>query len=122
LTAWAAVLPVAWIGVRNWQRDRFGVAIAYLLALCLLAPIAMLVTLEETGLFAAWAAEWNKLWCRLRFDVRPQRAIVVGDSLGLPVCWWLRATRARCSPGVRRDGRHVVYNNVTSYGHAGLVG
>ena len=52
LIAWAAALPVAWIGVGNWRRGRFRVAIAYLLAFCLLAPIAMLVTVEETGLFA----------------------------------------------------------------------
>ena len=52
LIAWAAALPVAWIGVGNWRRSRFRVAIAYLLAFCLPAPIAMLVTVEETGLFA----------------------------------------------------------------------
>jgi hypothetical protein len=70
LTAWAAALPVGWIGMRNWQRDHFRVAIAYLLALCLLAPIAMLVTVEETGLFAALGSGWSKLelFHRLKFE------------------------------------------------------
>ena len=98
LIAWAAALPMAWIGVRNWRRGRFRVAIAYLLAFCLLAPIAMLVTVEETRLFAALGNEWRKLelFHRLKFARQATNAQLWWAILsGLPVCWWLRRfTRA----------------------------
>jgi serine/threonine-protein kinase len=98
LIAWAAALPMAWIGVRNWQQGRFRVAIAYLLAFCLLAPIAMLVTVEETGLFASLGIGWSKLelFHRLKFARLATNAQLWWAILsGLPVCWWLRRfTRA----------------------------
>jgi hypothetical protein len=98
LIAWAAALPVAWIGVANWRRGRFRVAIAYLLAFCLLAPIAMLVTVEETRLFAGLGRDWNKLelFRRLKFERLATNAQLWWAILsGLPVCWWLRRfTRA----------------------------
>lgn len=53
LTAWAAAVPVGWIGVRNWRREYYRVSVAYLLAFCMLAPVAVLVTLEEAHLFTA---------------------------------------------------------------------
>jgi serine/threonine protein kinase len=98
LIAWMAALPVAWIGVRNWQGGRFRIAIAYLLAFCLLAPIAMLVTVEETHLFGALGAAWRKLelFQRLKFARLATNAQLWWAILsGLPVSWWLRRfTRA----------------------------
>jgi hypothetical protein len=98
LIAWAAAVPMAWIGVRNWRQGRFRVAIAYLLAFCLLAPIAMLVTVEETRLFAALGHQWSKLelFHRLKFAREATNAQLWWAILtGLPVCWWLRRfTRA----------------------------
>jgi len=47
LIAWAAAAPMAWIGIRMWKRGHHRVAIAHLLALCLVLPVAVLVTVEE---------------------------------------------------------------------------
>jgi predicted Ser/Thr protein kinase len=98
LTGWAAALPMAWMGVRNWRRGRFRVAIAHLLAFCLLAPIAMLVTVEEAGLFAGLGRDWSRLelFHRLKFAREATNAqLWWAILLGLPVCWWLRRlTRA----------------------------
>jgi hypothetical protein len=98
LIAWAAALPMAWTGVRNWRQGRFRVAIAYLLALCLLAPIAVLVTVEETRLAATLGIGWGKLelFHRLKFAREATNAQLWWAILsGLPVCWWLRRfTRA----------------------------
>src|ERR1035437_3737262 len=101
LIAWSAALPVAWIGVGNWRRGRFRVAIAYLLRFCLLAPIAMLVTVEETGLFAGLGRDWSKLelFHRLKFARLATNAQLWWATLaGLPVCWWLRRF-TRAPPG-----------------------
>jgi serine/threonine protein kinase len=52
--AWTAAAPMAWIGARHWRRGQFRVAIAYLLAFCVLVPIAMLATVEEGCLFTTF--------------------------------------------------------------------
>ena len=96
--AWAAVVPMAWTGVRSWHRQRYRVAIAYLMTFCVLAPIAVLVTLEETRLFATLSGDWlrRELFHRLEFDRLATNAQLWWAILaGLPVCWWLRRfTRA----------------------------
>ncbi len=98
LIAWAVALPMAWIGVDNWRRGRFRVALAYLLACCLLAPIAVLVTVEEAHLFAALGKDWKKLefFHRLKLEREATNVQLWWAILsGLPVCWWLRRfTRA----------------------------
>jgi predicted Ser/Thr protein kinase len=98
LVAWAATLPMAWIGVRHWRRSQFRVAIAYLLAFCLLVPIAILATVEEARLFTALTHGLAKLelFERLKFVRVATNAQIWWSILaGLPVCWWLRRfTRA----------------------------
>lgn len=98
LAAWFAAAPTAWIGIRNWQRANFRVAIAYMLAFCLVVPVAILVTLQETH----WAAQLTQgqprleLFHRLAFARQATNAQLWWSLLaGLPVCWWLRRfTRA----------------------------
>jgi hypothetical protein len=96
--AWAATLPTAWIGVRTWRSGYYRVAIAYLLAFCLLAPVAMLVTLEEAHLATALThGQVNlELFHRLEFAKQATNAQLWWALLaGLPICWWLRRfTRA----------------------------
>jgi hypothetical protein len=96
--AWAATLPTAWIGVRTWRSGYYRVAIAYLLAFCLLAPVATLVTLEEAHVAAALThGQLNlELFHRLEFAKEATNAQLWWALLaGLPVCWWLRRfTRA----------------------------
>ncbi|MGD0364180.1 MAG: serine/threonine-protein kinase, partial [Bryobacteraceae bacterium] len=51
LVAAAAAAPTAWIGIRAWKLDQRRVAVAFLLAFCLLLPITLLVAMGEYGLF-----------------------------------------------------------------------
>lgn len=45
MVGWLAVAPMGWIGVRTWRRGYHRVAIAYLLAFCLVVPVAALITM-----------------------------------------------------------------------------
>jgi hypothetical protein len=98
LLAWAAAVPVGWIGVRNWQRGNRRVAIAYLLAFCVVAPIAVLVTLEETGVFRSLTGGDLKLelFHRAGFAKTATNAqLWWAIFAGLPAAWGLRRfTRA----------------------------
>ncbi len=98
LIAWAAAAPMAWIGVRDWKRGYFRVAIAYMLAFCVVAPVAVLVTLEEAHLATALThgKESLELFARLGFAKQATNAQIWWSlAAGLPVCWWLRRyTRA----------------------------
>jgi len=53
LTVAAAAGVTAWLGLHSWRRGRQRIAIAFLLAFCLLWPIFLLVGLNECGLLAA---------------------------------------------------------------------
>ena len=84
--------------MREWRGGRFRVAIAYLLAFCLLTPIASLVTAEELGLFTT-LTHGNlqlELFHRLGFAREATNAqFWWAIFAGLPVCWWMRRfTRA----------------------------
>jgi predicted Ser/Thr protein kinase len=98
IVAWAATLPTAWMGVRTWRRGYYRVAIAYLLAFCLVAPVATLVTLEEARIATALTQGQVRLelFHRLEFAKEATNAQLWWSLLaGLPVCWWLRRfTRA----------------------------
>jgi hypothetical protein len=95
---WAAAAPMAWIGLRDWKRGYYRVAIAYLLALCLVAPVATLVTLEETHVFTGLTHGQKslELFARLEISKLATNAQLWWSILAaLPLCWWLRRfTRA----------------------------
>ena len=44
LVAWATI-PTAWYGIRSWRAGRLRIGVAYLLAACLLLPVALVVAL-----------------------------------------------------------------------------
>jgi len=98
LAVWAAAAPSAWIGVRTWRGGNYRVAIAYLLACCLLAPVAVLVTLEELRLFAGLTHGNTalELFYRLEAAKKATNAqLWWALAAGLPVCWAMRRfTRA----------------------------
>jgi len=96
--AWAAAVPMAWIGIRTWQRGYYRVAVAYLLAFCLVAPVAVLVTVEEARLFTGLTMGRLDLELFHRVGLAKEatnRQLWWAILAGLPVCWWLRRfTRA----------------------------
>jgi serine/threonine-protein kinase len=95
---WAAAAPTAWIGVLTWRRGNYRVAIAYLLAFCLLAPVAVLVTFEELRLFIGVTHGHTglELFYRLGAAKKATNAQLWWSlAAGLPVCWAMRRfTRA----------------------------
>jgi len=98
LAAWAAAVPMAWIGIRTWKRGHHRVAIAYLLAFCVVLPVAMLVTMEEGRIFNSLTRESIslELFHRLGVEKQATNAQLWWALLaGLPAYWWLRRfTRA----------------------------
>ncbi len=51
----AATAPMAYIGIRCWRLGQLRIAIAYLLAFCLLLPTAMLVAMKEWHLLTQFS-------------------------------------------------------------------
>jgi len=96
--AWASAIPSAWLGIRSWNRGNPRVAIAFLLALCLVMPIAVLETAQEAHLFTAFTRGQLELELFHRLDLsKPATNQQVWWALlaALPVCWRLRRfTRA----------------------------
>jgi len=93
VVGWLAVVPMAWIGVRTWRRGYHRVAIAYLLAFCVVLPVAALITMEETGAFGSLTSDSAtlELFHRLGVEKQATNAQLWWALLaGLPVCWWLR--------------------------------
>src|SRR6185437_4665283 len=74
------------------------VAIGYLLTLCVLVPVAALITMEETGAFAFFThgSVTLELFHRLAVQKQATNAqLWWALAAGLPVCWGLRRfTRA----------------------------
>ncbi|SPE24842.1 putative Non-specific protein-tyrosine kinase [Candidatus Sulfopaludibacter sp. SbA3] len=98
LAAWAAAAPTGWMGIRSWRRGYYRVAIAYMLAFCLVVPIAVLVSLEEARVFTALTQGQARLELFHRLEAARQATnaqLWWALLAGLPVCWWLRRfTRA----------------------------
>jgi serine/threonine protein kinase len=98
VVGWLAAAPMVWMGVRTWRRGYHRVAIAYLLAFCVVLPVAALITMEEAGAFGSVArgGEILELFHRLMLPKHATNAqLWWALAAGLPVCWWLRRfTRA----------------------------
>jgi hypothetical protein len=98
LLAAAAAVPTVWIGIRYWKLDQRRVAVAYLLAFCLLLPVALLVAMGEYGVFAGFTQGRRNLELFSKFDsfkMTTNAQLWWSLLLSLPVYWWLRRfTRA----------------------------
>lgn len=98
VVGWLAAAPMAWVGVRTWRRGYHRVAIGYLLTLCVVLPVAALITLEETGAFGSVARGGATLELFHRLGVEKQATnaqLWWALAAGLPACGWLRRfTRA----------------------------
>ncbi len=89
----ATTLPTAYLGIRCWQKSQFRIAIAYLLAFCLLLPITMLVAMNEWGLLTAFSQDNEKLELFAKFTSfkRTTNAQMWWAlALSLPAYYWLR--------------------------------
>ncbi len=93
LAVGAAAVPAAWMGIRCWNSDRHRIGVAYLLAFCLLLPIALLVAMGEYGVFAGFTQgrENLELFSKLPSFRRTTNAqLWWAILLSLPAYYWLR--------------------------------
>ncbi len=65
----AATVPMAWIGIRCWNQGYKRIAIAFLLAFCLLLPTTMLVAMKEWGLLAGFSRGKESLEFFAKFEM-----------------------------------------------------
>ncbi len=83
----------AWRGIRLWKEDQLRIAMAYLLAFCLLLPIVLLVAMGEYHLWAKPAANenWELLWNLTEtFRQTTNAQLWWSIFLSLPAYLWLR--------------------------------
>jgi predicted Ser/Thr protein kinase len=93
LLAGAASLLTGGIGLRLWKRGQHRLAIAFLLAFCLLLPVTLLVGMGEYGIFAAATRgrEDLELFSKVPDFHRTSNAqLWWAILLSLPVYWSLR--------------------------------
>jgi len=98
LLAAAAAVPTAWVGIRCWKQGRLRIAIAYLLAFCLVCPVALIIVMNRWDLLTGFSHGKLSLEVIAQFSVteRPTNAqLWWAILLSLPVYVWLRRfTRA----------------------------
>jgi tRNA A-37 threonylcarbamoyl transferase component Bud32 len=93
LTVLAAAASTLWLGVRSWNGARTQVAIAYLLAFCLLLPVFCLVTVNECRWLTAptLGKENLELFSKLPAFKRITNTQLWWSLLAsLPAYYWLR--------------------------------
>jgi serine/threonine-protein kinase len=89
----AAAVPTAYFGVRSWKSGSLRFGVAYLLAFCLLLPIALLVATGEYGIFSGFTRGREDLELFSKFDSfkRTTNAQLWWSLLlSLPAYYWLR--------------------------------
>jgi serine/threonine protein kinase len=93
LLAAAAAAPAAWIGIRCWKLEQRRIAVAYLLAFCLLLPIALLVAMGESGVFGSFTQGSRKLEFFSKFQsfkMTTNAQLWWSILLSMPAYGWLR--------------------------------
>ena len=98
----AATVPMAYIGIRCWQQGQLRIAIAYLLAFCLLLPTLMLVAMKEWHILTQFSQGKESLELFAKFPMfqeSKEGAPFTGTTnaqmwwsflLSLPAYFWLR--------------------------------
>lgn len=102
----AAVAAVAtgWLGIEAWQLGRKRIGVAYLLALCLLAPTALLVAMGEFGWLTAGPREKWEFFGRFESFRRTTNAQL----------WWALLLSLPAYYGLRRFTGSPVFSLVLS--------
>ncbi len=65
----AATAPMAWIGIRAWKQGQRRIAVAFLLAFCLLLPTATLVAMKEWKILAHFSQGKESLEFFAKFEM-----------------------------------------------------
>jgi len=104
LLAGAASTVTAWIGLRLWHGQQYRLAMAFLLAFCLLLPVTLLVGMGQYGLFATATRgrEDLELFSKLRDFHRTSNAQL----------WWAILLSLPAYYGLRRSTGSTVFSLV----------
>jgi hypothetical protein len=89
----AATVPSAWAGLRIWRQEHYRIAVAYLLAFCMLLPITWLVAMGEWGWFASLTQNRNdlELFSKLNaFKLTTNAQLWWALLLSFPAYLWVR--------------------------------
>lgn len=88
----AATIPTVAVGIRAWKDGRKRIAIAYLLAFCLLLPVGLMVAMGEYGILSKPAREdWELFWDLGKpFKPFTNAQMWWAIFLSLPAYVWLR--------------------------------
>src|SRR5581483_1952384 len=99
-----ALIPTMFIGIRCWQRGLLRIGIAYLLAFCLLLPVALLVAMGEWNLFTGLTQnkETLEFFARIEWAKRTTNAQM----------WWSLFLSLPAFMGLRRFTRSSVFSLV----------
>jgi len=87
LTVGAAATPTAYLGIRCWKQGQRRIGVAYLLAFCLLLPIALLVAMSQYELLTTPSQNNPDLEL---FTRATNAQIWWSIFLSLPAYYWLR--------------------------------
>ena len=100
----AAAATTAWTGVRIWKTGEFRIALAWLLAFCLLLPLTFLIAMNEYGLAAGLTRGDQKLEFFSKLDsMKP----VTNAQF-----WWAILLALPAYAGLRRFTRASVFSLV----------
>ena len=88
----AATFVTGFLGIRIWKKEQYRFAIAYLLAFCLLLPVALLVATGELKILTAFSKGREDLELFYKLSFRKTTNLQLWWSLlaSLPVYLWLR--------------------------------
>ena len=65
----AATVPMAWIGIRCWKQEQKRIAVAFLLAFCLMLPVTMLVGMKQWKILPGFSHGKESLEFLAKFEM-----------------------------------------------------
>jgi predicted Ser/Thr protein kinase len=89
----AGAAPTGYLGIRSWKRGNSRVAIAYLLAFCLLLPITFAVAMSTVGVAGSLTQgreDLELMWKFASFKKTTNAQLWWSLLLSLPAFYWLR--------------------------------
>jgi predicted Ser/Thr protein kinase len=105
-----ATVPTGYYGIRCWKAGRVRIAVAYLLAFCLLVPITLLVAMSEYN-FCSWYSHGRK---DLEFFLQFESFKGTTNAQ----MWWAMFLSLPAYLGLRRFTQSSVFSLVISLGVA----
>src|SRR5262249_32628554 len=110
----AATIPTAWLGIRCWHERFTRVAIAYLLAFCLLLPTTLLVAFGEWRLLTGLTRGDPALEFFSKFDLSSGSSLQEFTGTTNAQVWWALLLSLPAFVGLRRFTQASVFSLVVA--------